>query len=192
MATAADELEGPAPNNGPRPARDRLDLVRQLYDATLPSPAIVEKVIARFGVNKRTVYKDIARIEVELEETNKRKRDQMRARRRASFEDLYRRSVAASDRRTAAICLDRLCKLDGLYAPTEVTVTPGPAGGTLADTVNRIKAMSPIDRQRELDKLAEKRQRLAVGGSAPKPQNVIDIGAPPGADERDDQTDDED
>jgi hypothetical protein len=167
MAGGDDDL---VTKKGPAPNRERLARVETMVNLTMSNAAIVEAVTKEFGCSVRTVYKDIERVELLLEEQNKRKRDQMRARRRASLEDLYRRSLNAGDRITALGCLDRLCKIDGLYAPTEVTVSPGGPEGGITGTVVRIKAMAPVERQRELERLAEKRARLA-----PPPRNCIDI-----------------
>ncbi len=112
------------PIEGVVPARERRKYVEQLWRAMYSTSQIEEIVSARYGVAKRTVITDLIKIKRRYADdegdpdTIRTRKSQMRS----TLTDLIHESRATGDLTTARYAMDRLCKLDGLYAPTKVEI----------------------------------------------------------------------
>lgn len=149
---------------------------------------IVRAVVKEFGCSDRLVYSDIDAVLESLAAIDFGNKRARKARMRMSWQVLYRQAMADKAWHTAAVVLDRLCRLDGLYE--QLDVAPPPPGSGIVAVVQQVVGMSPIERQREMARLLEKRQRLGIDdtnppGSAPGPQKVLDIREADGADDGD-------
>lgn len=83
---------------------------------------IVRAVVAKFGVAARTVHRDVENFYAELAEGSERSRPRRRSLMRNNLEADYRDARARGDFTNAGKNLDRLAKLDGLYAAERVQI----------------------------------------------------------------------
>jgi len=86
--------------------------------------AEIEQIISeKWGCNTRTVRSDLAELEARWTEASRETAAECRGRRIRVLEDLYRRALKARDLRAAAAVQDKLCKIEGVYAPVNVEHT---------------------------------------------------------------------
>lgn len=106
---------------GPRPEQ-RLYIEGMLATMT-PLAIIVREAAKRFDVTEMTAKGWYTRTLLQLgDEAQQIEKDWRRAQMRAAFSDFYQKALIAKQFNSAITALDRLCKLDGLYAPEELTV----------------------------------------------------------------------
>jgi hypothetical protein len=100
----------------------RLERVEVLLALQTTGTQVCRMVMAEFGVCEQTVRHDIARVMFAHENKDAMTREERRQQMRLSLKQLYQRCVNGKDYRGAGFVLDRICKLDGLYAPDNVNV----------------------------------------------------------------------
>jgi len=122
-----------AKKNGPKPRRgqrgrppgvplERLRDVEKHLLSTVPQPVYEALLAEKYGVDVSTIRNYARRVRAEWAEGGRAELDEKRATRRNQLEQLYQKCLAATDFRAAVVVLHRLCQLDGLYAPTRVSV----------------------------------------------------------------------
>lgn len=131
---------------------ERLIAVAKCISYQMSNAETYRKIEEDFGVGRRTVDRDIEQVYAELEWQNRKELPRLKTRMRQSLRATYQHAMARKDTKAAISALRELCKVDGLYAPTEVAVS-----GTI-DTV--VAEMTSGDRR---DRLA---QLLAKHGAA--------------------------
>lgn len=120
--------------------------VESLLATCTPHPVIKAQIAKKFGVGERQAANWIKATYEELAiEARPRQKDERRAQMRAALSDFYQKALLARQFNAAVTALDRLCKLDGLYAPDEVA----------------IKALGGVV-ERDPDKLRERIRTLAA------------------------------
>lgn len=87
------------------------------------SRQIVDKLIEEFKIVERTAYTTIRIAYERLAADAANDRGIRKARARATWQRHYRRCLEKGDNQAANYALDRLCRLDGLYAPEKIEVT---------------------------------------------------------------------
>ena len=125
----------------------RLAKVESLLALQMTNAQIKRAVAAEFGVSERTVATDIERVLFRHEPATLAAREKARDQMRMSLRQLYQRCLNSKDWRSAVAALDRICKLDGLYAPEELKVEHG---GVIAATVDGMTSAAQRARTQEL------------------------------------------
>ncbi|MDQ1446791.1 MAG: hypothetical protein QOI20_3255 [Acidimicrobiaceae bacterium] len=95
------------------------DLIAQQYS----TKQIVAKVVDEFGVAERTAYTDITECYERAVPDSEEERSRRLDRARRSWQRRMRLAEEKGDQSAANYALDRLCKLDGLYAPKKVEMS---------------------------------------------------------------------
>ncbi len=98
--------------------------IEQLWRAMYSGGQIIEIVTHRYGVADRTVIAELAKIKKRyaFEEADDETIRSRKAQMRSTLTDLIHESRASGDLTTARYALDKLAKLDGLYAPTKIEI----------------------------------------------------------------------
>jgi hypothetical protein len=106
-----------------RTRHERMARLETLLAKQYSTTQIVRLVAAEEEVSERQVYEDLAEVyqRVQAEDGDERSIRLSRARR--TWQRQYRRCVDAKDYTAANYALDRLCKLDGLFAPKKLEVS---------------------------------------------------------------------
>ena len=172
MAGNPKDKPGPGNRTGVRSAkalaRERLDLVDNMLHKCYTHSAICALLAKEWNIQPRQVRNYIRKVyKLWAEDAEKTLVDRVSLRRtqlEQVLEDaMHRRiqvngkTVADPDLKTAVQALDRLCKVDGAYAPVEVETT---MKGRLD-----IKAMTSDDKRKTLNELmatANERARKAL------------------------------
>lgn len=100
-------------------------LLVESYLATMTPHSVIKKEIAKkYGIREERVGEWIRNVYDMLRmEADPIKKDERRAQLRAALGDFYQKALLARQFNAAVTALDRLCKIDGLYAPDEVEIT---------------------------------------------------------------------
>lgn len=156
---AALRAKGGKPRTG-KPARypdaQRIAEVQNLMTMRYSNNEIVRRISAPvedggYGVNERTVRHDIARVMAEWKEAATVGRDEKVAAARTTAAAMFRRHLARGEGKLADSYFDKLCKIDGAYAPDQMKIL----GAEVAD------AASLSDEELEAAIVAETRRLLA-------------------------------
>jgi hypothetical protein len=127
--TAPRTAEGaPGKPLAPRARRVSLERMREMewaLDSTRPHGEIVEELSAKWGLHRRQVERIMSAVyktwEVQSVLQGPHRRNEMRRR----FETLAREAKANGEYHAAIIANDRICRLDGLYAPQKIDLAVG-------------------------------------------------------------------
>jgi hypothetical protein len=147
---AAARTQGRVP--GPKRPEARLREVERLVASYAPRREIESTVARTFGCSERTVRADVAVVWERLAAADVHERAGRKLQMRATLRRLFAEAESAGDLRTALAVLDRLCKLDGLDAPTQLEVggevTVGVAAMTSGERRDRLTELldAVIDR----------------------------------------------
>lgn len=110
---------------GPEPDLERRSYVEQLWRSGYADCEIIEIVTRRHHCAEPTVRKDIRRtkkiyLKADSDELTIATR---KAQMIATMHDLAREARAAGDRSTARYVYDKICRIQGLFAPTKIEAT---------------------------------------------------------------------
>lgn len=112
--------------------------VADLLAAQVAPRDIEQRISEKYDISPRMVRVDIVKAYELMEQDAAKERPFRRAKMRVTLQQLYQRCMARR-RYTAALgALDRLCKLDGLYAAERMEVTTEAAQLTSAQVRDRI------------------------------------------------------
>lgn len=100
----------------------RVTRAEELLCTQYQSAQIVRALCEEFGVVPRTAYAYLKTAYERLQEDDAEERGLRKAKARASWQRQYQRCLDRNDMSAANYALDRLCKLDGLNAPTKHSV----------------------------------------------------------------------
>lgn len=117
VPASARNAAGKPRRAGMPPDRARITDVENLLALLYSDQEIQRRVAAKFGVAERTVRSDLTRVYAELHERASATRDARVARARHTAEAMFRSSLSAGDRRDAQGYFDKLCRIEGTYAP---------------------------------------------------------------------------
>ena len=123
---------------------------------------IVAKVSEEFGVSERQAYRDLDIVYADLEADHERAKPKRAQHVRQALEALLKRCVANNQLSAAVQVIDRLCRIDGLYAPEEVNLS-----GSLEhdhDHKHAHLVASTGDIRNELQQLMALRQQMLTAG----------------------------
>jgi hypothetical protein len=152
---AAAAVEPPRP--GPKRPPDRMRAVEILVQQYKPASEIVRVITAKFDCCERTVYDDIKVVWERLQAADGEERDVRKHQMRSTLRRLFAKTVKVCDFKSAVAVLDRLCKLDALYAPVQIE-----HGGELG-----VAGLRSGDRREKLeDLLSEALERAGVSAPA--------------------------
>lgn len=130
----------------------RIRRAEALISLQLSSGQVRQKLMEEYGVSERTAhsYFNAAWKLVEIDDAadRPRRKNQMRMTMKAALQ----RALAKGDMKAVAALIDRLCKLDGLYAPTEVRLE----GEGAIVTGPNVAAMTSGMRRERIKELAAK------------------------------------
>lgn len=101
----------------------RVKRAEELLCLVHTSGEIVRMLCDEFKIVDRTAYTYVKLAYERLHVDDDAERGIRKARARAAWQAQYRRCIANSDWSAANYALDRMCKLDGLFAPTKHSVT---------------------------------------------------------------------
>jgi hypothetical protein len=105
---------------GSRLKADERLFVESLLASVTPHAIIRREIQKRFGINERRASAWISYVYALLaEEAKPQAKDERRAQMRNVLGDFYQKAVLAKNFNAAVTALDRMCKLDGLYAPEQ-------------------------------------------------------------------------
>lgn len=148
---------GPQKGTGPKP-RPVSIARRKEVDACLAlcmrHSDIVVHIQERFKISERQVHYDINQAYRRHEEDDDEIRPKRKATMRRTMEALYRKCLVERDLKAAVQVLDRLCKLDGLYAPEKIQLDKLPQLKT-ADRRARLAELLEIAARRTTGKIIE-------------------------------------
>jgi hypothetical protein len=156
------------------------DFVEQMIGGLRSYGEIVDIAMAEFGCAERTVTTAIARVRERWKALEAATVIERRSEFRGRLLHAWRGALAEGDYRAIAVMARTLADIEGIKAPKETKHTHG---GTVSH--RPVAAMSPQERQRELEILLAKRQaELGTGAAAlpaialddsPAPADVIDL-----------------
>jgi hypothetical protein len=106
-----------------RPPPERLEEVERRLALCQPHPVIERELSAAWQVTRRQVRTYLREVYARWEREAGERRPHRRNELRAQLEGLFRAAYDARDYRSAAVALDRLAKLDGLFAPERFDLT---------------------------------------------------------------------
>lgn len=113
----ADIEERRAGHGVTRPDPHRLRIVESMWIDMQPTAVILTEVSRAFGCSTSTITNDLRSVIKHHTLSDEIDRPTRAAQMRAQWIDLRNEAKQNGDRRTAALVNDRLCKMDGLYAP---------------------------------------------------------------------------
>lgn len=109
----------------------RIVRIEDLLAEQYTTAQIVRLVVKEFGVAERTAYTDVSEAYAAVHADDAAESGIRLVRARRSWQRRLRRAEAAGDESAANYALDRICKLDGSYAPKKVEMS-----GMVGVTVN--------------------------------------------------------
>lgn len=126
----------------------RTQEVRNMLMRGLATATIVQDLSEKWGITERAIYKYIVKVNQEMDAVGRMHTIGARvAQRRGQLENLYEKCVLGKDYKTAALVMDRLCRIDGAFAPST----------TVHDVRHRIANYTPEERAKRLDQLQKLR-----------------------------------
>ncbi len=136
---------------------DRLREVERLL-AEGASPAdTAQEVATMFGVGLRQGQKYVAKVFDRWAEEEKEYRYLRKLKMRLSLGYLFREALKGKQYSAAISCLDRLCKLDGLFASKSFQVEHS------GETATEIDQMTTPERRKHIDELLKVRTAMMAG-----------------------------
>lgn len=153
---------------------ERAKAVEAMWAAMVPAYRIARELAPKFDCAERTIFRDLEALLAKLRGARPQgtKLEERRDQLRAAFDDLYRKALLDKDWRAAGMALDRLGKLDGLFAPEQVEVQHG--GKVQVDVAER---SSQSRRARVAELMAKAKQLAGEKRALPAPASEDD--APP-------------
>lgn len=130
--------------------QQRKDEVRMLIKAGCSFSTIEKDMCEKWGVEERLVRNYIAKVMHEITEISRMYNNEQRvSQRRLQLENLYETCMLAKDFKSAASAMDKLCRIDGVFAPDQVK----------HDVAHRLAALSPEAKDQRLKFLLKERQK---------------------------------
>jgi hypothetical protein len=120
--------------------RKRIARIEELIASRYSNVEIVRLIEKEFEVAERTAYDDLKEAYERWAASDDLEREHRLDVARRAWERRYRRCEERGEESAANYALDKLCKLDGLYAPKKVDVS-----GTVAVTVSMRAVMAVLD-----------------------------------------------
>jgi DNA-binding transcriptional ArsR family regulator len=150
------DIEDAQPPQGQRSyrGRARLRAVEAMWVDLRDSGEIVKEITRAFGVDPRTVYSDLKRVQEHHWLADQLDAKNRKLALRAQFNEQRRGALQAGDRKTAAFITDRLARIDGAYAPIKTeNVNINITANVAIDDV--LEALSPAGVDQLLALIAE-------------------------------------
>jgi hypothetical protein len=141
---------------------DRFDFINTCLATQMPSGQIVKAVSHKYKITERTAWGNLSEEIRRYEAENVKERPVQKHRMRHSLRVLYQECLKQKNYRTAIQVLDRLCRIDGLFAPEEVEVS----GGLTHEHEHEHKHIHATtgDLRAELQQLMVVRQKMLTAG----------------------------
>lgn len=161
---------------GQRPDQERLIEVERLFLQLKSTAAIKAAIVAKFKVDERTVYNDLARVRAEYAPTD----DERKARRdqhRATLVRMLEVAEGVFDLELARKIAADLAKLDGLNEPDKVEHSGGVTVATMTSGGVRARIAELLDKARGLAPDQEPSETRAALEPAPTPIAAADLEA---------------
>ena len=98
----------------------RLREVEKMLVLHIATGEIVRRIAQKFNVSDRTARYDIQRVYALWDEQSRLERPARRSQMRATLRKLLQLAIQENDVKAAVLVCDRIAKLDGLDAPTEI------------------------------------------------------------------------
>lgn len=135
------------------------DYVQKLLGGMMSYGEIVDYAMAEFDCDERTVTRAIARVRAQWQQAAGATVEERRARFLGELEHAWRLALAAGDYRAVAVMARTRADVEGIRVPKKVEHS-----GTVHH--RPVAAMSPQEREREIQLLLARRQ-AALGSGAP-------------------------
>jgi hypothetical protein len=149
------------PKRQRREKRQRLeDFVAKLLGGMKSYGEIVDDAVQVFACDESTAKRAIARVRAQWREAAGASVEERRARFLGELEYAWQQALAAADFRAIAVMARTRADVEGIRAPKKVE-----HAGTLG--LRPVAAMSPAEREREIQLLLAKRQAAMGNGAAP-------------------------
>ena len=120
------------PRNNPQMRKELLEVTGEMLRECWPHDKIARALAAKGGIGRRQAWRYIARVYAEWESQHALHDPHARSKMREAFQQFYVAARKADEFHAAAMILDRLARLEGVYAPTRVEMTT-PAGVVTGD-----------------------------------------------------------
>lgn len=106
---------------------DRLIEAEKLLILCVPHRAIVQHMMEKFFISQQAAHEYIAAVYEAWARRPRIDKEALREKMRGTLSDLYQKCVRVGNLKTAVAVLDKMCRLDGLYAPevSEVNLNTG-------------------------------------------------------------------
>jgi len=139
--------------NGKKLTRERLDVVDQMLRNCYTHQAIITVLRREWQVRDRQVRNYIAKVYARWDEEAKSNLVDRTHLRRAQFEGILEKAMQEGDLRIAVAALDRLCRIDNAYAPSEANVH-------VTGMDARIARMTSDEQRKEIEELWTKYNQM--------------------------------
>jgi hypothetical protein len=136
------------------------DFVAKLLGNMMSYGEVVDYAMDKFGCDERTVTRAIARVRAGWQQASAASVDERRAKFLGELEHAMRGAIAAADYRALAVMFKTRSDVEGIRSVKKVEL-----GGTVG--LRPVAAMSPQERERELQILIAKRQAALGPGKTP-------------------------
>lgn len=166
-------------------------LIESLLATCTPTSLIKKQLVTKFGCSDRSAGMWITQaVDMMADEAKPFEKDARRAQLRVAFSDFYQKALLARQFNSAVTALDRLCKLDGLYAPDDQTtkVMTGVVERDPDKLRERIRTLASKF-PHLLEPRAEAAAALAAEPAPEEPPTAGDEEAPPNIDDPSDPDD---
>lgn len=130
----------PTETHRSEPRRARFAQIAELIEQQWSGPEIVEKLCVEHGISERMAQYDLAAVYEEFRKGDAEDQAVRIARARRAWQRQFRDCKTAQDRDAANYALDRLSRMDGVYAPKQVSIT-----GTIGVAVEIRAVMRALD-----------------------------------------------
>jgi hypothetical protein len=170
-ATPADDRrKDGTPRTGkpaPHPDRNRVAAVERLVASFVDDLEIV-RLISRppeeggFGCSERTVRADLARVWATIQASGAEKRERRVNRARYTAEVMFRRHIARNEGKIAAGYFDKLCRIDGAYAPDAIRIQDAEADKFMRLTEEQLDEEIRNETRKLLEMLPPERRAAVI------------------------------
>lgn len=139
--------------NGKKMAQERINVVDQMLRSCYTHQAIISVITREWQIQQRQARNYIRKVYDRWEKEAKETFVDRVHLRRSQLEGVLEKAMQGGDLRIAVAALDRLCRIDGAYAPTEINAT-------VTGLETRIARMTSDEQRKEIEELWAKYQKM--------------------------------
>lgn len=157
-----------------RTRQERMRRIAVLLARPLTTVELVRKVAEEEEISERQVYDDLRELWPEIQANEDTDQQRLRQRARMAWLRRIRKCEAQGKEQEANYALDRLCKIDGVYAPKKLEVS-----GTIGVSAQITSLVGVLDAEgiRALEIVQTQIAAARARGLLPAPKTPIDTTA---------------